>query len=111
MVLKHAPRAVLDAKYRDLWETNLPREMLYQLAVYGMSAESAGTASILYPTIAAGAREQRIELRDPVTSARRGEIVLRPVNLLRLHDLLQQGRKESAQRALRAEAHRLVFGS
>jgi 5-methylcytosine-specific restriction enzyme subunit McrC len=49
-VVMRGPKAVavLDAKYRDLWEHPLPRDILYQLAIYAMIHEGA-TSAILYP--------------------------------------------------------------
>src|ERR1039457_7409277 len=60
--------AILDAKYRDLWENSLPRKMLYQLALYalGQSGEEP-KAVILYPTITIDASDQAINLRNPST--------------------------------------------
>ena len=55
--------AVLDAKYRDLWENSLPREMLYQLALYALGRGGGErTSAILYPTVDEGACEQSISM-------------------------------------------------
>jgi 5-methylcytosine-specific restriction enzyme subunit McrC len=105
----HAPQ-LLDTKYRDLWEQPLPREMLYQLSVYTLSHAGAGIATILYPTTSP-AREARIAVRDPVTSRRRGVVVLRPVGLDELSVLLRP-RPTPAQMHRRATlARELVYGA
>jgi len=100
--------AVLDAKYRDLWENRLPREMLYQLALYALGRRSGERAStILYPTVVEGAREQSISIQEPVHGLQQASVALRPVNLLKLEQLLRAGPSARSQRE--EFARQLIF--
>jgi len=102
--------AVLDAKYRDLWEQALPRDMLYQLALYALGQNvPMRRATILYPTIERSAREQAIVIQEPVGGLQQAEVVLRPVKLLELNELLRdRGTQASERRG--AFAARLALG-
>jgi len=104
------PVGVLDAKYRDLWENPLPRDMLYQLAIYALSGVSRGEAVILYPTIHSEAEEARVELSDPLFGRQKGRVILRPVKMLRLEELISSRPTVKNERERRAFAHHLVFG-
>jgi 5-methylcytosine-specific restriction enzyme subunit McrC len=102
--------AILDAKYRDLWENSLPREMLYQLAIYATIHE-CGSATILYPTTHAQAKEARIEVHDPLLGGRRALVVLRPVSLDRQGRLVSTKQTAPVLRERRSFALELVFGT
>lgn len=82
--------AVLDAKYRDIWDQKLPRHMLYQLALYAIGRRDGNEAAILFPTLDPGASESRLEVLDPECGRPRAFVCLRPVNLLRLAELVVQ---------------------
>ena len=102
--------AVLDAKYRDLWEKPLPREMLYQLAVYALSQGSGGIATILYPSVVEGdVQEARIEIRDTLHGLGHAQVILRPVNLLHLEQLVSGA--PATNKDLGRYARELAFGS
>lgn len=103
--------AFLDAKYRDLWAHELPRDMLYQLAIYALSRGAGDRATILYPTMDIAAREARIQISHPLRHTPTGQVVLRPVPLVRLSKLLAQPDTSSTQRARAALAKALVFGA
>lgn len=98
---------LLDAKYRDVWETSLPRDMLYQLAIYALSGQGDSRAVLLFATTADGAQESRIVVRDPVTGTSRGMVLIRPVNLKQLDDLIA-GPGVEGVRARESYAGRLV---
>ena len=101
--------SLLDAKYRDLWEKTLPREMLYQLFVYAISHRHKLQSSILYPTTNPLAKEARIEVTDPVYGKHLGQVCLRPVNLTEIEELVSSN-TAVARRQREAFAKRLAFG-
>jgi 5-methylcytosine-specific restriction enzyme subunit McrC len=102
--------ALLDAKYRDLWAEPLPREMLYQLAIYALSQGPRGSAAILYPSLDPAAIEAKIELREPFGPWGLRSVVLRPVPLDELDRLLVSAPLPGAGAARAALALALAFG-
>jgi 5-methylcytosine-specific restriction enzyme subunit McrC len=102
--------AVLDAKYRDLWERNLPREMLYQLALYAVGfRETEHRAVIVYPTLNTSAKDQAILIREPFAGVVQAEVILRPVNLLVLEEKLRD-QSAAGRKAREDMARGLAFG-
>ena len=101
--------SLLDAKYRDLWEKSLPREMLYQLVVYAISHRQKLQSSILYPTTDPLAKEARIDVTDPVYGQHLGQVCLRPVNLVEIEELVSSN-TAVARRKREALAKELAFG-
>ena len=102
--------AIIDAKYRDLWEQSLPPSILYQLSVYALSQSDCQTAVILYATNTAAAREARIEISDPVRGGTRAWVLLRPVCLPELADLIRQKRTVTDDRRRHEYAAYLAYG-
>lgn len=102
-------RSILDAKYRDLWDKQLPREMLYQLVVYAISHRQRPQSSILYPTTSPMAKEARIDISDPLLGKPIGQVCLRPVLLTQLEKLVTS-KTSQARRERECLAQRLAFG-
>ncbi len=104
--------SILDAKYRDIWERPLPREMLYQLTLYALSQENLDRrrAIILYPTLNASAVDQVVNFSEPLRGATQATVTLRPVNLLELAESLGTLSGGSGTDRRRRMAHAMVFG-
>jgi len=100
--------AILDAKYRDLWELGLPPNMLYQLSIYALSQLPVSQAVILYPTTSARAMDSVIEISDPVHQVKRARVILRPVDMTYLAKLISNLRSSSCRRERAKYAHSLI---
>jgi len=83
---------LMDAKYRDLWNDSLPREMLYQLAVYAVSGVGDKTATILYPALNDIPSVQKVDIFNPVGGGKMAEVVMKPVNLDKISNALYSDR-------------------
>jgi 5-methylcytosine-specific restriction enzyme subunit McrC len=79
----------LDAKYRDAWEHGVRADWLYQLSIYALASPEQ-VSVLLYASMAAEAREERIDVRPPVPWSHKGpaSVLLRPVLLTQLAELL-----------------------
>lgn len=72
---------LMDAKYKDLWENAIPRDMLYQLSVYALSSEGDKQATIIYPSLNQHAISQKIDIKNPISDEYMGAVLLEPLNL------------------------------
>lgn len=102
--------SILDAKYVDLWERDLSRDILYQLSIYAMSQKPGVRAVILYPSADGPRPEARIELREPVQGSGRAGVAARAVDLARLEQLVSQRQTATVQADASQLAYELVFG-
>lgn len=102
-------RAILDAKYRDLWKNTLPREMLYQLVVYAISHPGNPQSTILYPSTDGAATEARIEVADSLYGRKLGRVCIRPVHLQTLLEVVTAN-GDSGRRRRSEYARFLAFG-
>lgn len=100
---------LLDAKYRDIWNKGLPRDMLYQLVIYALSQGEVKTSAILYPTSYPHAHAETILVRNPVDLDTGAEVHLRPIQVDRIDDLIAQ-EGVLGQRQRTEYANYLVFG-
>jgi 5-methylcytosine-specific restriction enzyme subunit McrC len=100
----------LDAKYRDIWEAGPPTAWLYQLSIYALA--SPGQVSVLlYASMSPGARDERVEIRQPVlfNSTVPASVILRPVPLLYLAQLLDPDQAAKLTSERRQLADQLVL--
>jgi 5-methylcytosine-specific restriction enzyme subunit McrC len=102
--------AILDTKYRDLWEQPLPRDMLYQLAIYALSREHERNATILYPSTGGPRRDQIIAIREPAYGNQQASVLIRAVDLTRLAQAIETP-GVAGERRRQTLADALVFGA
>jgi len=94
VMMGNTVECLLDAKYRDLWETKLPSSWLYQLSIYAVSGIGNYTARILYPTMSETAKLQKIDVKNPATGNKYAEVMIQPVSLKKIVKLIDLPSKD-----------------
>jgi 5-methylcytosine-specific restriction enzyme subunit McrC len=89
LIRGNALKGFLDAKYRDIWEHELPAGWLYQLSIYALSLPTR-ISVLLYASMADDARDEQVHIRLPLLGSTRdpASVILRPVPLTPLAELL-----------------------
>ncbi|UWG95941.1 McrC family protein [Dehalobacter sp. DCM] len=82
---------LLDSKYRDLWDRNLPRDMLYQLAVYAVSGVGNQSATILYPAMNGLPVPQQINVYNPLSNGIMAKVFIKPIDLIKVAGFIERG--------------------
>lgn len=88
---------ILDAKYKDLWGERIPSNMLYQLAIYAMNVDGNKEATIIYPSVSDTPSVQKIDIRNPISNSRLGEVILQPINLVEIAKMLTYDKRGLAR--------------
>jgi 5-methylcytosine-specific restriction enzyme subunit McrC len=109
LIRGNALKSFLDAKYRDIWEHELPAGWLYQLSIYALSLP-AQVSVLLYASMADDARDEQVDIRLPLLGSTRepASVILRPVPLMPLAELLHPHRVYSFADQRRRLAEDLV---
>lgn len=99
----------LDAKYRDVWDKGLPADWLYQLSIYAL-ASPYNVSVLLYATMATEARDEQIEVRQPIMWSGKDPalVILRPVLLTKLAEFLRPDLSYAVTQERRRFASKLV---
>jgi 5-methylcytosine-specific restriction enzyme subunit McrC len=102
-------RGFLDAKYRDIWDGDIPADWLYQLSMYAF-ASPVPVSIMLYASMSAEAGDEQVDVRSPMhgRSDRSAAVILRPVLLPYLASLLDPDQTVSLAAERRRMAAELV---
>jgi 5-methylcytosine-specific restriction enzyme subunit McrC len=100
----------VDAKYRDIWDRNLPAEWLYQLSIYAL-ASPARVSVLLYGSMSEAALDERVEVRQPLAWSNNepASVIVRPVPLSYLAELVDPDQARIRTRERRNLAEQLVL--
>lgn len=90
LIISGSVEQLLDAKYRDLWERNLPRDMLYQLAMYAVSGIGNNVSTILYPAMNGLPVMQQVNINNPLSNGIMAKVFMKPIDLIKVAGFIER---------------------